>query len=178
MSWWNRILRRHPPDPTAGWRPWRGPLPVFDLAHMCLGEVGFGEPIEAAAFLGRPDRVIFSKGDYCELVYAAGGFQLDFEKGALCYLAFFIDRDEYQPRIDTLRFSRPVVRDVQRRTLQLTPDLDREKLQSFLGAPEHIDVDEEETILYYIGRGGEMEFELGQRDRLKRWNISPLIRRA
>jgi len=109
MSLFDRLLRRRT-DPTLGWGAFSLPIPDFDLTEMRFGTLQFGDGFNAAAFLGRPDRFEWTQGGYCELLYAAGGFQIDYEDSKFEYLAFFIGPDKYLPKQRALAFSQPRLR--------------------------------------------------------------------
>jgi hypothetical protein len=156
-------------DPTKDWRVEVGASPDFDLSRMAFGSLRLGDPIEAARFLGRPDSFRWKKDGYCELLYARAGFQLDFQGGHLCYVAFFVGVDTYQPTHPTLSLSQPQIRG----GIRLTQRTGREELLRYFGRPVSEDCDSDETILYYLRGGVTMEFELDGSGHLKRWNLYP-----
>jgi hypothetical protein len=168
----DRLLGRRA-DPTADWAPFHPTLPDFDMSSMRFGALRFGHPIETAALLGRPDRLTWTRGEYCELLYADGGFQLDFDRNHLAYLAFFIGPDPLLPKGVALQFSRPLLRGLSRDDVRLSRDTERLLLTQLFGAAESVDADSEETILRYRRRDVTMEFELDEAGRLKRWNLYP-----
>jgi hypothetical protein len=173
MSFLNRLLGKRP-DPTLTWGAFSPPIPDFDVAQMRFGSIRFGDPIEAAAFLGRPDRLEWTHGQYCQLLYASGGFQIDFDKSRFVYLAFFLGPDDCPPEHKALEFSTPQVRGCNPNGIRLSPQTDRAMLERTFGAPASVDVEPEEAILYYYRQGITMEFELeGKSGQLKRWNLYP-----
>jgi hypothetical protein len=97
-------------DPTKDWPTEVGEAPECDLSRMAFGPLCFGSPIEAARCFGRPDRFRWKTGDYCELLYARAGFQLDFEEGRLVYVAFFIGEDESSSLHPTAATAQPRLR--------------------------------------------------------------------
>src|SRR4051812_32368402 len=99
-----------PPDPTLAWGEGAPALPEFNLATMSFGSLCFGASLESAAFLGRPERFEWKRKGYAELLYAARGFQLDFDDGKLSSLAFFIGPDEFRPKHEALAFAQPRLR--------------------------------------------------------------------
>jgi len=134
----------------------------------------FGDDFAAAAFLGRPDRFEWTQGEYCELLYAAGGFQIDYDKGRFAYLAFFIGPDEFLPEHSALKFSEPRLLGGAIEGMQLTRDVDTPLLEHMFGPPDSVDTDSDETILYYTRQNITMEFEMdGKTGGLKRWNLYP-----
>ncbi len=177
MSFLDRFFKRST-DPTSRWPPFSLPLPDFDLTEMRFGALRFGDAINAAASLGRPDRIEWTRRDYCELLYASGGFQIDFDNRRFAYLAFFIGPDEVLPQHAALEFSKPRLRGGTYDGIRLSRETDQPRLERLLGAPDSADIDPGETVLYYTQRGVAMEFELdGPTGRLKRWNLYPEVMR-
>jgi len=141
---------------------------------MRFGSLRFGDGLDAAAFLGRPDEFEWTLPEYCELLYASGGFQIEFEKGRLAYIAFFIGPDDLLPTHRALAFSEPLVHGRAPETIRLSRDCDRSVLERMFGAPDSVDTDCDETILYYTRQNVTMEFEInGKTGQLKRWNLYP-----
>lgn len=156
-------------DPTKDWPAEEGEAPECDLSRMAFGPLCFGSPIEAARCFGRPDRFRWKTGDYCELLYARAGFQLDFEEGRLAYVAFFIGEDESSSLHPTAATAQPRIRGGAR----LTSQVGRQELLDYFGVPVSEESSDDEAILYY-GRGVvTMECELDANGHLKRWNLYP-----
>ena len=173
MNLFDRLLGRHP-DPTTDWGAFRLPIPDFDVATMRFGALRFGDAIEAAAFLGRPDTLQWPQAEYCELLYARGGFQIDFDRGKFAYAAFLLGPDAFLPKHEALRFSQPRIVGCTPDALCLSHDTDRKILERLFGSPASVDADDRETILYYSRQEITMEFEMdGHTGRLKRWNLYP-----
>jgi hypothetical protein len=173
MGFVDRLLRRRA-DPTLSWQPFSLPIPDFDLTEMRFGKLRFGDAIDAAASLGRPDRVEWTRGEYCELLYASGGFQIDFDSNRFAYLAFFIGPDELLPKHPAFELSKPRLRGGTEDGSRLSRDTQRPRLERLFGAADSVDADSDETILYYARQGVTMEFELDPSNgRLKRWNLYP-----
>ena len=161
-------------DPTYRWGRFSPPIPDIDLAEMRFGTLRFGEAFDAAAFLGRPDRVAWPSHQYCELLYACGGFQLDFDNARFAYIAFFIGPDDDLPKHPALAFSGPRVRGVTSDAIPFGRNTDQPFLEKIFGAPMMTDSDSEEVILYYTRHSITMEFEMdGTTKLLKRWNLYP-----
>ena len=176
MSFFDRLLGIRK-DPTLDWKPSSLPIPDFDLATMRFGALRFGDGFDAAAFLGRPDGFQWTQGqgDYCELLYAAGGFEIDYDRGRFAYLAFFIGPDDYLPKHQALEFSKPRLHGCTPDGIQLSQDTDQAMLERLFGKADSKDIDEDEGILFYTRHGISMEFELdGKTKRLKRWNLYPV----
>ena len=173
MNILDRLLGRRT-DPTLNWGAFSLPIPDFDLGTMRFGYLGFGEELDAAAFLGRPDRFTWTQSEYCELLYASRGFQIDYDKSRFAYLAFFIGPDDYLPKHQALEFSKPRLRGCTPDGIRLSRDADRGLLERLLGAADSVDTEPREAILYYTRDGVTMEFEMdGKTGRLKRWNLYP-----
>jgi hypothetical protein len=173
MGFLDRFLGKRT-DPTLGWGVLRPPMPDFDLTVMRFGPLRFGDSFDAAAFLGRPDSFKWSRDDYCELLYATSGFQIDYDDGKFAYLAFFIGPDDYLPNHSALEFSKPQLRGCTPDGIQLSQETDQATLERLFGAAESVDTDPEETILYYTKQNVTMEFEIDEKSgSLKRWNLYP-----
>ena len=141
---------------------------------MRFGKIQFGDSFETAAFLGRPDHVSWIQKNYCALVYASGGFQIDYDNAKFVYLAFYIGLDDFVPKQKPMAFSKPKILGCEPGRLELSSDIDRLRLEGLFGTAKSVDVDDDETILYYSRQGITMEFELdANKGRLKRWNLYP-----
>lgn len=160
-------------DPTEGWAAAHAALPDFDSTEMRFGSLRFGDPIEAAAFLGRPDRVKWDRDGNGELLYISGGFLLEFEAGEFAYLAFFIGPDNRQPD-PAVAFSQPRLLGGAAHGVRLTAETNRPALERIFGTADMVDIEPDETVLTYTRRGVTIEFELdGTSGHLKRWNLYP-----
>lgn len=149
-------------------------MPDFDMNEMRFGPLRFGDSFREAAFLGQPDRSDWIEKDYCALLYAAEGFQMDFEKGRFVYLAFFIGPDRCLPEHAALKYCEPQLRGGALDGVSLSSNVDRAVLRQWFGEPEAEDTDAEESILSYTRNQLVMEFEFdGASGHLKRWNIFP-----
>lgn len=167
-----RLLFDARPNPTVSW-PRFDTTPAFNFDEGRFGPLTFGDPIKAACSLGRPDEFDWIDDNYCQMLYARGGFQIDFEGGKFCYIAFFVGPDKHAPTNRQLEFSRPQIeRNGQRR--RLLPELPRAELGKIFGPTTNIDEDADEAILYYEINGITVEVELhGKSDRVKRCNLYP-----
>jgi hypothetical protein len=161
-------LRR---DPTAAWPESRALTPIIDLTDVRIGSLRFGDPLEAAAWLGRPARFIWRGKDACTLEYMQGGCQLEFSDGAFEYLAFLLGPDPYVPDPPPRQYARPRVRGTFE--IELTPAAGEGVLADLLGPVESADRDAYETILVWNRRGVTLEFEIDEHGALKRFNAFP-----
>jgi hypothetical protein len=173
MSLLDRLFGKRP-DPTEGWAIVCAPLPDFDLTEMRFGSLQFGDTIDAAAFLGRPDRVKWAAGDHGELIYGSSGFLLEFEAGEFAYLAFFFAPDDHLPTGMAIKFAEPRLRGGAAEGARLSGETARPTLEQIFGTADMVDTEPDETVLTYTRKGITMEFELdGETGRLKRWNLYP-----
>lgn len=155
-------------DPTAGWGAAGAPLPPLDLSTMRFGSLGFGDPLESARFLGRPDAVEWPSHTTCRMIYGRGGYQLDFESGVLDFATFFISPDEFDPKTPSFRHAEAALAGGGR----ITGSAKREELERLFGAPTYEENDDEEIILTFFRNGVSMEFEFTpDATRLKRWML-------
>ena len=168
MSILDRLLGAQP-DPTKDWPIEPPPPAAFDLTHRAFGSLIFGGSLESAKSLGRPDRFEWTQPDYCELLYARSGFQIDFSHGSFGYLAFFLGPDALLPRHPDMTFSQPELGE----GIRLTDDTSRAQLDACFGLPDAEDTDENETILFYTRNGIAVEFEYARNGLLKRCNLYP-----
>ena len=180
MSFFSSLLQKlsgQKPDPTITWPAATATTtPELNVAEWRLGSIRFGDALNAAQQYGRPDRFTWLSPDYCELLYANAGFQIDFDRGMLCYVAYFIGPDgQFTPDHPALRFSRPRALVEALNPIALSQQLEASALEKLLGEPIDKDVDEDETILFYERTGLTLEFEFdAQSNRLKRFNAYPI----
>jgi hypothetical protein len=172
MSFLDRLFGKRP-DPTEGWGTTCTSAPEIDLTAMRFGALRFGDPLEAAAFLGRPDRVKLEPSGNDELLYSSAGFLLEFEEGKFAFLAFFTGPDDLLPD-PAISFSQPLLRSGKADGVRLTRKTDWIEIERLFGPAHEVDTEQDETILTYTIQGVTMEFELdGESSRLKRWNLYP-----
>ena len=162
-------LRSAAGDPTEAWADASAAAPGFDWSELRLGRLAFGDPLECAESLGRPDRFRWTQPGYCELLYARAGFQIDFDRGRFAYLAWFIGPDPANPELPDMSYASPALDE----ELALTRETSMDDLRAHLGPPSSEDADDDETVLFYAGGGVVLEFEFDAAGRLKRWNLYP-----
>ena len=157
-------------DVTKNWPVKQVDLPDLDLFDLSLGELELDSPIEVASGMGKPTCFEWADDNYCELIYARNGLELDYEDGKLCYMAFFIGDDEFVPDITELQYAELVVHNYDKKTL-FNNKTTKAELIDFLGRPISEDYDSDETILIFDFDGTCMECELNLDGMLKRINI-------
>lgn len=85
MGLFDRLFAK---DPTAGWPPFAGRTPAFDLEMLAFGPLRLGAPLESARAIGRPSRLRRPVESSTTLEYDAGGFRLEFFEGKLACVSF------------------------------------------------------------------------------------------
>ncbi len=178
MSLLDRIFGKKvatPPDPTVNW-----PASVVRVLPLApyegqYGDLKFGAPIDAARSLGKPSRFRWIQNDYCELLYARAGFQIDFEGDRFAYIAFFTDRHVAEPDVEG-GFDLAVVdlRLPGNKSIQFSRESTRDVIEKYFGNSTRTDTDDDETILTYEFSGLTMELEMNPtRATLMRLNLYP-----
>ena len=125
------------------------------------------------SFLGRPAKIRWPRKDYGELLYPAGGFQMDFDHGKFSYLAFLIGPDPCVPEDVAFTYSKPRLRGASQESMRITENTSRADLEKVLSTPTTTDEDKDETVISYEWDRLTMEFEFTPEGRLKRWNLFP-----
>lgn len=156
------------PDPTREWPRTGIATPPVDTDRGTVGSLRFGSEIAAARGWGRPDLLRWTQPDYCELLYAAAGFQVDFAAGRLAYAAFLIAEDESLPTGMPIVFSTPTVDGT-----RLTSGMSAKRIKGFFGPPQVDDHDGDEWVLTYVRGAVTAEFEGAAAGTLKRVNVYP-----
>lgn len=162
------MLKRSAPDPTREWPRTGIATPPVDTRRGTIGPLSFGRELAAARVWGRPDSLRWTQPDYCELVYAAAGFQVDFDAGRLAYVAYFIADDASLPKKTPVVFSTPVVDGT-----RLTSGLSAKRIEGLFGPPDASDREEDEWVLTYVRGPVTAEFEGAEAGTLKRVNAYP-----
>lgn len=174
---YGRLLRL-----ASEWPPHNGSVPIVNLDTMSIGPLRFGDALDSVAKIGKPGPIgwtgkgatgWFQATGYAELLYPEAGFQLDFDEERFAYIAFFIGPDPHLPDWDPLRYSEPVVLGLGRNPWQLSQDTTRTEIEQKLGMPMKVDEDLDETVLFYVLHGVNLEFELDKSGQLKRFNLFP-----
>ncbi|MES2996492.1 MAG: hypothetical protein V4733_06750 [Verrucomicrobiota bacterium] len=157
-------LKGLPPDPTADWPRLSPPAPAIEH-DGAIGNLRFGDDLTAAQSFGRPEHFHWMRPDYCQLLYAGQGFQLEFDAGRFAYAAFLVGPDEFLPDSQSLVFSTPRVD-----SHVLSRATTVQQIETMFGPPDSADRDDEETVLAYRGRNVTLEFEFAATEMLKRVN--------
>jgi hypothetical protein len=155
-------------DPTRQWSVVAGPAPDLNSSVMQLESLRFGDRLDSARFLGRPDQVCWRsrvRRDV-DLLYARKGLRLKFTKGRLSEVAFLVgprssDHPAFAP-------ARPMAPDGTR----LTSQVDRGQIVALFGEPDPGGSDE--TVLQvFHSRGVISDFFLDDQGRLAEWALYP-----
>ena len=159
-------LKGLPPDPTADWPQLNPTTPAIDWSGGTIGGVRFRANLESArGVFGKPSEVKWIDKNYCSLIYASAGFEVDFQNDRLASAAILTQIDCYSSagitptssQIDGFSFSQhTTLDDVTRR---------------FDKAEQPHDVDDEEIIVTYERHGLSVEFEFTLERTLKRLNL-------
>ena len=160
-------------DPTRAWPVSSPATPVVDLARRTIGSLRFGDPIDGAHVFGRPDRFRWSQKDYCELLYAGAGFQIDFDAGRFVYVAFFVGSGAGLPESSDLRFTSVRIDGGEISSKSSVSDL-----QTLFGRPLSDDREDEEIVVCYVRNGLIIEFEAAPSGTLSRVGIFPSDKEA
>ena len=169
MSFFSRLFTKT--DPTSDWPPAQDRAPDVDLDGRRLtgfgGAVAFGDPLEAARVLGRPDEVSGGKGGAWTLSYERHGLTLEFEEGRFVHASFSIASGEDsadEPDAWGRERRGPDGRALSSRTRL------REVLERF-GEPRETQRLEGETVLYYAHGELVSELQFDEADRLTGWDV-------
>ncbi|HUJ14018.1 MAG TPA: hypothetical protein VL284_09550 [Thermoanaerobaculia bacterium] len=144
-----------PGDPTKDWPVSSAPIPEINSVLMQFDALRFGAPLEAARFLGRPDR--FEKsGKKAILHYSGKGLRLTFTDDVLSEVAFLIGA------------ASPSAPDGTR----LTPETDKEAIVKLFGEPDP-DGSDDICLQIFHDHGMASDFYIDERGRLTEWALYP-----
>ncbi|MGH7504150.1 MAG: hypothetical protein ACRELX_00795 [Longimicrobiales bacterium] len=163
-------LSRDPQNPTEFWPdPVEAP-PAFDWSELRFGPIRFGEPLEYAAPLGRPNVFRWTETGGCDLLYTQAGFSIGFDQARFAYIACFIAPDPNTAMHAEMAYCTPSLDD----ELVLSPDARPNDVTSRLGPPGTDKIDRNgDRVLVYAGEGVVLEFEFDRNGGLTRWNLYP-----
>lgn len=149
------------PHPAMSWEPVTAPLPVVDIGGGAVGALKFGDPVEGARFLGRPDAATVN-GQCVRLDYRSRGFEIEFEGNRFVELEAYIGPGAAP---EETAFCTPQLSNGGRLTTAMTTAA----IKGTLGEPTHEDPDEDEAVLSYdLGRLAH-EFHFGSGGALSSW---------
>ena len=150
-------------DPTRDWPVVEGPAPAVHRRTMSFESPRFGEPLESARSLGRPDEFVWNsrKNQNCELLYAGKGLRLEFEGNRLVELTFYI-----APKSCPHPSFKPAQPEAPSGAV-LTPGMDQRRIVELFGQPDEpgeddvvISHDKTTSAFFFSGEG-----------RLDRWEL-------
>jgi len=151
-------------DPTRQWPAVGGAAPDVDR-FMQLEKLRFGEPLQSAHFLGRPDE-FRRTGKRCDLLYASKGLRLRFTNERLTEVSFLIgEQSSEHPAFAPAQPSAPD-------GTRLTAATDRSQIVSLFGEPDPGGSDET-TLQIFHGHGVVSDFDLDPGGHLAEWSLYP-----
>lgn len=177
MSFLTRLLgiKSTPPDPTLAWPSYQDHQLILTPHEGRLEDLKFGDPIANAKSLGKPSKIRWVDETYISLIYAQAGFQIDFEKDRLVYMAFYTDRHEAEDEIEGgFKLITVSLKLADGRAAKLSKASKRIDIEDIFGIPSNIDYDSAETILYFTDQSLTIECEMQPNDgTLMRMNLFP-----
>lgn len=153
-------------DPTREWPVVPGPAPELNRVLMQFDALRFGNAVESARFLGRPDRFHWKNPirKDCELLYASKGMLLIFSEGRLDQVRFLLgpatcDHPAFVP-------AQPSAPDGTR----LGQQTGKDEIVALFGEPDP-DGSEDDCLQIFHGNGVASDFELDEEGHLVEWAI-------
>jgi hypothetical protein len=154
-------------DPTREWPVVAGPAPDVNRALMQLDQLRFGDPLDSARFLGRPDAfewVSRRRKDY-DLIHARKGLRLRFKDGRFVELEFYIGpRSCEHPAFAAARPKAPD-------GTTLTPEIDKKRIGELFGEPDPKGSDDEVLQVFHTNVAS--DFFLDETGHLESWALYP-----
>jgi hypothetical protein len=139
-------------DPTADWPVGEAQAPLVNLERQAIEtfshRLPFGAPLDAARFLGRPERFAGRSEVTFSLMYDRWGMDLEFENSALYQVSFLIGDIHRSERRPALKPAEPRGPD----GLTLSPRTTHADLLQRFGEPGDLQ-DLEETVIFYYSAG-------------------------
>ena len=172
MGFIDTLLGRRP-DLTKDWPTTEPFRPAIDVVQIRFGPLSFGDPLDAASFLGRPSRFTSYQNGLCALLYAKSGFEIEFHRNRFASIAFLLGPDKFLPDHADLSFADVELKGAGFDGRRLNSGNSKTDLIRQFGTPAMENADDSEVIMLYERGTVTMEFELNLEDRLKRWNIFP-----
>ena len=161
-----KLLTKDTEDPSVDWPILETATPDIDTAERRVGPLNLGDDVSKASIFGKPDLFDRVDSDTFNLIYARAGFQIEFQKDKLTFIAYFVADDPFGPDCSNLNYCAPKIDG----TL-LNESFRAEDIDAGFGSPESVDKDSDETILFYRLNSLPVEFELNVPGQLKRVNI-------
>lgn len=153
-------------NPTQDWPVVDGPAPDLDGPTFQIPALPFGQSMEAAHVLGRPEHVEWHSrtAKDCDLLYASKGLRLEFKQGQLRTVSYLIGNGTS----DHVAFvpSKPLAPNGTR----LGPAIDRAQIIALFGEPDP-DGSDETVLQIFHGCGVASDFYLDEQGRLKEWAL-------
>jgi hypothetical protein len=155
------------PNPTKDWTE-QGELPPFDLNARSFGFLRFGDNLEAARRIGRPEKCNYLKtpGSWC-LVYTSRGYHLSFTADRFVDAFFEIGNGgefalkPHSPKAQPLLSNGEI----------LTMDTTIDHVRRLFGEPYGTDDEDDSHLIDYSGDPVAMEFEFNGDGKLAYWHI-------
>jgi len=151
-------------DPTKDWPVVSGPAPALSRRTLQLEAPRFGEPLESALPLGRPDEFTWQnkKAGFSELLYASKGLRLQFEANRLVEVTFFIG-----PSSCSHRGFKPAT-PKSPKGVPLGPEMRKDRIVELFGEPVPGSDDE---VLQILHGDTASDFSLTEQGQLDRWDL-------
>jgi hypothetical protein len=165
MGLFSRLFGGGGDDPTKGWpAAASGPTPTVSLERQALetfgGRLKFGDPLESARVLGRPDRCQADKG-FATLEYHHWALTLEFEEGKFVQATFAIGDGNIGPSGEARGPD----------GLGLSGRTTKDEVRQRFGEPEKTQSFDDETIVYYSQGPLTSEFQFDEDGRLFAWDV-------
>jgi hypothetical protein len=155
-------------DPTRHWPLVAGPAPDLDGSNLQFETLRFGDPLESARFLGRPNELQWRSRIErdCHLVYVEKGLRLRFINERLREVTFLVGPGASEH--PSYASARPLAPDGTR----LTSETDRRQIVALFGEPDPGGSDDT-CMQVFHGQGVISDFYLDDDGRLKEWVLYP-----
>jgi hypothetical protein len=164
MTFFSRLFGRAD-DPTSAWpAAVSGPVPTVSLERQALetfgGRLKFGDPLESARVLGRPNRCQANKG-FATLEYHQWGLTLEFEANRFVQATFAMGEHTIGPS------GEPRGTD----GLGLSGRTTKAEVEQRFGPPDETQEYSDETILVYTQGPLASEFQFDDDGTLFAWEV-------
>lgn len=137
-------------NPTSNWPAFDGQAPTLDPRTFAFGTLRFGDPVESARTLGKPD-ACHRSGNKVTLDYAGAGFKLEFAFDKLHALDIVFRKPGENE--SALNESALDVRIPLGNGIVLSRSTDRGQIRGLFGEPDDVDdIPEEDYISFNYER--------------------------